>query len=69
MIDSSYYISVKRRNVALRVYEGIPITLSFANGTEDRTVEFVNMNADDNISILLEIKDQNSTPSWIAVSA
>jgi hypothetical protein len=62
VIDSSYYISVKRRNVALRVYEGIPITLSFANGTEDRTVEFVNMKAEDNISILLEIKDQNSTP-------
>lgn len=51
--DSSFYISVKKRNVALRVYEGIPMTLSLANGTEDKTVEFVNMNEDDNISILL----------------
>lgn len=45
------------------------MTLTFANGTEDKTVEFVNMNADDNVSILLEIKDQNSTPSWIGVTA
>lgn len=49
--DSSYYIGVKRRNVSMRVYEGIPITLSVDNTV--RTIEFVNSNIGDNVSIII----------------
>ncbi len=41
--------------MALRVYEGIPVMLGL--GKEVETIEFVNTNADDNISVLLEVKE------------
>jgi len=65
-MDSSYYVSVKRKDVSLRVYEGIPITLAL--GTEKKTVEFVNMNDEkNNVSLLLEVMDNNVTDGSLTI--
>lgn len=59
--DSSYYVSVKRKQVSLRVYEGIPMVMVV--GDENRTVEFVNINDVEggNVSVLVEVRDSNDT--------
>ncbi len=55
--------------MALRVYEGIPMTLSFGKDAEQKTVEFVNINDEDHVSILLELKNEEQETSTIQVTA
>jgi len=49
------------------LYEGIPITLGIDKQT--RTIEFVNVNSDDNVSLILEVKENIPPEFVLGVSA
>jgi hypothetical protein len=45
------------------------MTLSFGKNADKKTVEFVNINDDDHVSILLELKNDEQEISTIEVTA